>query len=70
MTGTVEMKRKGGRVKGSGKGREPMISARFSQALVDRIDVVAGRKKVSRSVLLREFIEAGLEAEEKQGEQG
>lgn len=69
MTVTIETKRKGGRKKGSGKGRGEMISARFPPPMVERIDAMAARRGNGRSALLREFIEDGLIRAEAQGEQ-
>jgi hypothetical protein len=43
-----------------GTGKEPMITARFPQSLIDQIEAWAKHQKTNRSDAIRRLVEAGL----------
>jgi hypothetical protein len=47
-------------------GRDPLVSARLRQEIVQAVDKWANRNKVSRSEALRKLVELGLKDYKKQ----
>jgi hypothetical protein len=43
-----------------GTGKEPMVTARFPQGLIDQVEAWAKHQKTSRSDAIRRLVEAGL----------
>ena len=43
-----------------GTGKEPMVTARFPQSLIDQVEAWAKHQKTNRSDAIRRLVEAGL----------